>query len=680
MRKTSYDWNVYNNRKSALQHLKHDGILVDTVLQCEDGISREIVHSQVMSALSDTLTNYINQRGVAISGEQEKQLATKEAYPRGPRGKLKLVVLPEFDALTLSVIVDCAYSGYLKTDLNGIWKVLHVADYYNMQEVIKASCTFLISNLNQENCIKYFHVGAKHNHPLQRSALCFIRANFKHILASNLMQIPGFFEPPRQQPLPRTTPTQPAQQVQQHQLIPSQPNSNQQQPALCPRLRQDIIKNIQNCIATLPFEHFEFVLNHDKINIDDEESCWYAIRLWVSYEPSERSKHIPALLSCIRFPRMKSGSEFINRFIWKDPLIRNNKVALQHLAHLDSNNRELMSIGDFSHDGYNLPCSVEPKQVKPRIPHAVPLAIGGWQQGTPTMLIESFDINCNLWFQCKQQIQLTLAYHGIEYINGLLYICGGTDGSEILNELFTFNPIRGDCQQKLSMRESRCYVSTAYINNSMYAMGGHNGMQRMKSVERFDIHDEVWLPVTDMNVARSDASACIYNSLIYIAGGLNDQVIENSVEFYNYVDDTWTSIASMMAPRTSFALILYHDTLLAIGGNNGSERLASVEQYRFDTKTWRAHSMMKSRRSTFSAALIESNKLIVAGGYNGSTPFNKVEMYDERTCQWITMKNLKYDRSGLKLVVINDLPNAEEYTFVGHNGGVEFQQTVLQRE
>lgn len=264
-----------------------------------------------------------------------------------------------------------------------------------------------------------------------------------------------------------------------------------------------------------------------------------------------------------------------------------------------------------------------------------------------------------------------LAYHGIECIDGLLYICGGTNGHEILNEVFTFNPIRGDCQQKASLRDHRCYVSTSYLDGYLYAIGGHNGSRRMKSVERLHVNvdDEAWQQVRDMNVARSDASACVHESRIYIAGGLNDQVIESSVEFYNPLDASWTFIASMRVQRTSFTLLAHGNSLLAIGGNNGHERLSSVEQYSFERRQWSEHSEMCNRRSTFSAALVDENKIIVVGGYNGSTPFNQVEMYDciERT--WKPLQRIRYDRSGLKVVVVTDLPNAHEYTFCGPQEG-----------
>lgn len=651
-------------------HLRRTETQVDTLLESEDGAWFELVHGQIMSAFGDKLTEFIRQNGEQISSEQCAQLVPQSSNNVRPRasnklarlnsahlwagtgrtteniGRVKRVRLAKTNKYTLSILVECAYTGYIRADLNsgGIWQVLDVAQHYEMADVIRACCNFLASNLDRSNCIRFYHIGLRHHNPLLRGSWYKIRANFKYILAEQLEAIGGEGE-----------------------------GELGERPGL----------KFNESLASLRFEHFENLLSHDKLNVDNEESVWYAIKLWCRLNPNEADGRLAALLGCMRFPRFRTGTDFSARYIWRDPLVLNSRSAQQQLAILDRNHRDFLASSSsvsLAFDGYSLPCAPSPRQLRPRVPNSILLAIGGWQQGQPTRLIESYDSNCNLWFQSRRRIMSPLAYHGIENINGLLYICGGTDGNEILNEVFTFDPLRGDCTQRASMREPRCYVSTACLSwaeaqqqaqagqHFLYALGGHNGNQRMKSVERYSVRDDQWSHVQDMNVARSDASACVHNSLIYIAGGLNDQVIESSCEFYNQLDDSWTFISSMLVPRTSFSLLLYRNSLLAIGGNNGSARLASVEQYNFSSKQWSSHSLMKQRRSTFSAALLDQDKLIVVGGYNGQTPFNQVEMYDEATHSWHSIQKIRFDRSGLKVVVVSELANACEYSFAGSLG------------
>jgi N-acetylneuraminic acid mutarotase len=732
--KSAFDWDVYGNRRTALQYLKANRILIDTIIETEDGRAYALVHSQVLSAFGDKLTEYIAKNGAPIVGgsghhhqqqqqqsgttsnlapitaalpappptttsEQQKQHQHQLAYHNNAK-RLRLVRLPRINRYTLEILVDCAYSGYIRTDLGsgGIWQVLDMADYYEMSDVQRACCAFLIKNLNEFNCVHFYHIGIKHKHPLQRCAWHQIRANFKHILARDLRRSSGGgggggASNNRSSSSSMDGGTQRA--ITEARSLTNRPpdsstNHNSDVDVTTTVATTNYDDNSHNndnnnlnhhfSLATIKYEHFEPLLMHDKLNVDNEESVWAAIKLWCQFDLAARQQHVASLLPCIRFPRLRTNIEFSTRHIWRDPLIVNNKQAQHQLAILDRNHRDFLTGlsrytsattgGGLFRDGFNLPCAVNPRQLRPRIPHSILLAIGGWQQGQPTTLIESYDSNCNLWFESKHRIVSTLAYHGIECIDGRLYICGGTDGRDILSQLFVFDPTSGQCQFKKSMREDRCYVSTAYLDGRLYAMGGHNGAQRLRSVERYNLDEDSWEHVHDMNAARSDASACVYKHLIYIAGGLNDQVIESSVEFYNKADNSWTYVSSMLVPRTSFALVKYRDTLLAIGGNNGTERLNSVEQYNISSNMWSAHSQMRHRRSTFSAALVDGSKLFVVGGYNGQTPFAQVEMFDEQCNQWIQMQKIRYDRSGLKLVVVQDLPNAAEYTFLGSQGAI----------
>lgn len=830
--RTAFNWHVYTNRRSALLHLRKNHTLADIILQTEDGSASELVHSQVMSAFGDKLSDYIKRNGqyvdhtttlasttAPLSGaapliQQHQQQVTPTNSNMGHRSvwqqqqqqqqsggsnglgeRVKSIKLPKLNRYTLHILVECAYTGSICTDLHsgGIWQILELADHYEMQDVIRACCNFLVKNLDQNNCVQFYHVGRKHQHPLMRSAWHTIRANFKHILAENLLQL--HLDPRTMDPIDVGGGRSPVTN-----------------------------EKYNNWLASMVFEHYHELLMHDKLNVEREESVWFAIKLWCQFpsllvnqrqlrgqllsQPSsaaaaaataklqpqlpspssslpfaststptpaspssslatklivgndddqqqqakeqqtKRASRVTELLPCMRFPRFRTGTEFSTQRIWRDPLIFSNKLAQHQLAVLDRNHRDFLSSapaaastsfqqqlsapvsnsnfgsttaamstgsgaalnaarsansnfsgsGNYyqnSRDGFNLPCAVHPRQLRPRVPHSILLAIGGWQQGQPTKLIESYDLNCNLWFESKHKILLSLAYHGIENISGILYICGGTNGNDILNEVFTFDPLTGDCHQAPSMREARCYVSTAYLDGFLYAMGGHNGLQRVKSAERLQIGSNLgqsaplgdgttaaaaagqWTHVQDMQVARSDGSACVYGGRIYVAGGLNDQVIESSVEFYNQQDNTWTFLSSMITPRTSFTLLAYpaQDCLLAIGGNDGSERLSSVERFDFgggggpqssNGGGWSLHSNMRHRRSTFSACLLDQTKLIVVGGYNGQTPFNQVEMYDQQQGQWVMLRKMRFDRSGLKVIVVNDLANATDYTYLGN--------------
>lgn len=57
------------------------------------------------------------------------------------------------------------------------------------------------------------------------------------------------------------------------------------------------------------------------------------------------------------------------------------------------------------------------------------------------------------------------------------------------------------------MHISRCYVCAAEVDGLIYACGGFDGTNRHCSVERYNPVRNQWQMVADMNSVRSDAGA-----------------------------------------------------------------------------------------------------------------------------------------------------------------------------
>ncbi|RWS24731.1 kelch-like protein 10 [Leptotrombidium deliense] len=588
------NWELMSDRSNTIKELKKSNKFVDALLITNDG-GRELVHISVLSTLGSKLT--------------ETMLSATECETievNGITKRVKKIVIPNMSKNALKVLVDCAYSGVISSDVKGIYELLTAAQEYEMADVIKACCTYFIFQINIDNCVQLLHLGIKHGHKLRTAAWNMIRSNFHTVVEKS------------------------------------------------------------SDFASLTFEQLCTLLEDDKLSIENEETAWIAIRRWVKTDITVRVKLLPNLLKCLRYARMKTA--FLREVILTDTLLEKSAEAKDILQRMiKANNEENMK---RKVDGYGLPINCEVKHMKPRIPDEIIFAIGGWLEGVPTTLVETYDIRTNRWFESKISHQFPRAYHGIQILHGIIYIVGGTNGQEILSTLHCYDPSSGKWHQRANMYEQRCYVSTAILNHEIYAMGGHNGIQRVRTVEKYDHKTNQWHKVEDMNLARSDASATVYQHKIYIAGGLNEQVIENSVEFYNFEDKTWSFIQPMNFPRTSLVLLTYKDCLYALGGNNGFERLSSVERYDFKSSSWTPVQNMNSRRSTFSGCVIEE-KIVVVGGYNGHTPINKVEMYDETNKQWTPMKNIKHDRSGLAVCVLKGLSNSCDFTYFGQKSKKE---------
>ena len=65
-------------------------------------------------------------------------------------------------------------------------------------------------------------------------------------------------------------------------------------------------------------------------------------------------------------------------------------------------------------DGYGKAIGLEPKSIRPRIPHEIVFAFGGWVNSTPTTLIETYDVRTNKWFKSYTNRDYPRAYQGTQ--------------------------------------------------------------------------------------------------------------------------------------------------------------------------------------------------------------------------------------------------------------------------
>lgn len=77
---------------------------------------------------------------------------------------------------------------------------------------------------------------------------------------------------------------------------------------------------------------------------------------------------------------------------------------------------------------------ITPNFAIPRLPHEIIFAIGGWYEGEPRALIETYDTRADRWIQIKHEDPNgPRAYHGAAVVGHQIYCCGGFKGTEHFN-------------------------------------------------------------------------------------------------------------------------------------------------------------------------------------------------------------------------------------------------------
>ncbi|CAG9840487.1 unnamed protein product [Diabrotica balteata] len=405
-------------------------------------------------------------------------------------------------------------------------------------------------------------------------------------------------------------------------------------------------------------DYLKEILKDDDLNVRSEETVFQAVKLWIEYYPETRKENLFELLKCIRVGTLPYESI---KCISNWNLIQENPQCQEYLQDVIS---VINGLNQDDHIDY-----INNYLFRPRVPHEVIFAVGGWCSGSPTNFIETYDCKADKWLFCCDTDSSPRAYHGLCTLNGLIYMIGGFDGTEYFNSVKCFDPVQHKWSQRSCMYFPRCYVSIVIHRGLIYAFGGFNGRLRMNSAERYDPEKNQWELIPPMQKSRSDAGAAAVRDKIYIVGGFNGQDVMSSAEVYDTVTRQWTFIQKMNSPRSGVSLITLRNVMYAIGGFNGSTRLSSCEKFDPDIlRGWTPIADMRTPRSNFACVILDGF-IVVIGGFNdtgnsGSTTIDLVEYLDVDANEWYDAAPMSVSRSALSACVVNGLPNTIDYTFL----------------
>ncbi|KAK5645391.1 hypothetical protein RI129_006691 [Pyrocoelia pectoralis] len=395
-------------------------------------------------------------------------------------------------------------------------------------------------------------------------------------------------------------------------------------------------------ILNLSLEGLQEIINADELNVKSEETVWEAILRWIDHDSDNRKAHIVTLMRGIRLGLL--DTQFFLEHVKDHSYVTNCEESRPMII-------ETLRFFEVS----------TPEIARPRVPHEVLFAIGGWSGGSPTAYMETYDTRADRWVKIEEIDPMgPRAYHGTAVVGFNIYVIGGFDGMDYFNSCRCFDAVNKIWKEVAPMNARRCYVSTAVHNDLVYAMGGYDGHHRQNTAEKYNYKTNQWSLIAPMNMQRSDASACTLNDKIYITGGFNGQECMHSAEVYDPEVNQWTMISAMRSRRSGVSCIAYRGHVYVIGGFNGISRMCSGEKFNPLNNTWTVIPDMYNPRSNFAMEVID-DMIFVIGGFNGVTTIFHVECYDDRTNEWYEATDMNIYRSALSACVINNLPNVQNY-------------------
>lgn len=263
-------------------------------------------------------------------------------------------------------------------------------------------------------------------------------------------------------------------------------------------------------ILNISLDDFKCITNHDELNVKSEETVWEAVLRWIDFDPENRKQHIVTLMQTIRLGLLET--QYFLEKVKDHPYVAKSEESRPLII---ETLKFLYDLEMITHRDGEVPT---PLIARPRVPHEILFAIGGWSGGSPTSFIETYDTRADRWIKIDETDPVgPRAYHGTAVIGYCVYIVGGFDGMDYFNSCRRFNAVTKKWREVAPMNTRRCYVSLAVLNDIIYAMGGYDGHHRQNTAEKYDYRTNQWSLIASMHMQRSDASACTLNSKIFIS-------------------------------------------------------------------------------------------------------------------------------------------------------------------
>ncbi|XP_069505375.1 kelch-like ECH-associated protein 1A isoform X2 [Ambystoma mexicanum] len=163
-------------------------------------------------------------------------------------------------------------------------------------------------------------------------------------------------------------------------------------------------------------------------------------------------------------------------------------------------------------------------------------AVGGRNnapnENTDSSALDCFNPMTQQWLsRCAMNVPRNRV--GVGVIDAAIYAIGGSSGSDHHSSVEKYDPDSDVWMFVASMFVPRIGAGVAVCNDLLYAVGGFNGDHRWDSVECYHPDEDAWHVVAPMEIARSGA------------GGFNQTGFLSSVECYNPECNEWTEVSAM---------------------------------------------------------------------------------------------------------------------------------------
>ena len=276
--------------------------------------------------------------------------------------------------------------------------------------------------------------------------------------------------------------------------------------------------------------------------------------------------------------------------------------------------------------------------------------------------------------------------------SGEILVAGGTNGPNVLNTAYTFNPdTEAFTQTATPMKVVRDLHSATLLPNGRVLLAGGFSTNALSTgstntAEIYYPDTRIFLETTPMRSARSNhTSLLLPDGNVFVAGGFGpNDIIISSAEVYVTTAARWDAKPDMPAgcQRALHATVQLKDgRIMLIGGVNSNGVLDTSAVFNPSAASpWGANCTtvpaMPSPLRSHTASLLFDGRVLVTGGNDGFGEVNASYIYDPASNSWSTTNPLPllHPRFNHTATV---LPNS---TVLITGGNQRFGQVPLEHE
>lgn len=250
--------------------------------------------------------------------------------------------------------------------------------------------------------------------------------------------------------------------------------------------------------------------------------------------------------------------------------------------------------------------------------------------------------------------------------DGKFYLIGGRR----INTVDVFDPKTDSWEKKKKTPLEFHHFQPVVYKHKIYLVGVMSGQypneKPVPNIWIYHPQEDKWEKGIEIPEARRRGSSGIVvrKNKIYMVCGIIDGHNGDFVSWFDEYDlktNQWKQLPDAPRPRDHFAATVVDNKLFAASGRTTSKRtkkvfeltVPQVDYFDFKTKKW---STLPNNLPTLRAGastVAYKRKLIVIGGESGTQKIahNEVDVYDTKTNQWKTWKNLNRGRHGTQAFI-----------------------------